>query len=235
MKSKNLSALAKKTSVDFLRHPLIALPFLIALLVMYGFSEGTTALLPLLTTNAENIVALIVLSLFALAILSFLFAFFITLCQSITEKNRTARQSLAVAAHSAPKNLFLMILAIALVQGITWLSFIIGKMLLPLAGASWATFIVIACMFAGFAGIAIFLTFAPFYIVMRQSSVIGSIKSSINLVRRRYLDILIITVIFFAAVLLIDRYIPTFIAEVIKSLIIIPYTGLLLAEFLSQK
>ncbi len=231
MEFSTLAILSKKAAADLYHHPLIVVPIFLILFVMSVLSYITSFITPFLRTNTANIIALIILSTIVLIFMAFFFSFFIGLCQSVIERKKIKIKQGFEAAKGTVKNFVLMLLIIAIVQLITWTAFAIGRLFAPY-GIAYASFTVVGVMFLGFISTVIFLTFATFYAVIRKSSIMQSIQESVILVKQHYTAVLLVTIVFFALLSGIERFIPLYLAELIKAILITPYFGLLLVRFL---
>jgi len=176
--------LFKKSLSDLYKNPIVVLPTFI-LLVIFAILSG----LALDFTNAFNssssqMVFIIISSLIAYSIISFLFSSLIGLSGDII---RGKKKNIFIYGKKFWLKNLLIIILILVVRYIVNVSSIflgvkIGTFLnLSLQPAK----ILFSLIYAiGLLGIIIFLTFSSFYLVLKNLSIIQSVKSSFSLVRK---------------------------------------------------
>tara|TARA_Y100000310_G_scaffold345075_2_gene461622 strand:- start:1619 stop:2101 length:483 start_codon:yes stop_codon:yes gene_type:complete len=86
----------------------------------------------------------------------------------------------------------------------------------------------------GLIAILIFLTFASFYLIIKESSIGESIKSSASLVKSNYPYVLTIIIIFFAISQLLSLLNNQILFDTINAILIIPYFSIILTRFVMQ-
>jgi len=82
-------------------------------------------------------------------------------------------------------------------------------------------------------GIGVFLTFSNFFVVVKNLSAFGGVRSSIGFVKREYLATLSLSVILFVIVYLVGR-IGGIAADLISYVLVLPFAFLVLTRFVVE-
>ena len=100
---------------------------------------------------------------------------------------------------------------------------------LEVESAKW---IFLSFYFVGLIGVIIFLTFSSFYLVLKNKTIVGSIKSSARLVEKRYIETLCVILVFFVIYKIFDLIDIRVVTEIINAVFIVPYFSLVLTKFI---
>lgn len=216
---------------DFIHNPLIIIPSLTAFGLLTLLSYSIQPALPLLKTNTANILWVIGYSFVALVFLSICFTFLIAFAAQIVRKQHISFYQLTLQTKKSCLRNFIITFIILLTTDILiGVSTLIGRLFVAL-NPQLAILIFIITMFAGSAGIIIFFTFAGFITIIKQQSILKSIKQSRLFVKINYLDVLILLVFFFAVNWITEHYIPPVYNELVQSIFIVPLLALTLVRF----
>ena len=213
---------------DLVRSPLLYLPPLLLFLIMSAFN----ALAPYLPSQlfASSLYPFLS-SLLLLFIAAFPLAALLVAADDIVRKRKATLKHMVAAAYRRGVPNFIIMCIIALAYALlTQLALLVGKSLLPL-GTPLATFAVLLVLFTGLAAALIFLTFANVFCVIRFLPVIASMSQSIFFVRRNYLTILSLSIVFFVVNTLFEHFLPSLLAEILRSFLITPALALVLLRF----
>jgi hypothetical protein len=134
------------------------------------------------------------------------------------------------------KTWIIVILGVLIYNAINWGSYLIasqlGKLLnLPLNSAR---IIFILVYFAGLL-LALFLAYSNIFIVLKENSIIRSLKNSIKLTKKIYLETLFVFVIFFAFSYLVNLISQNLIKELINSAVLFPLLVCILVRLFSSE
>lgn len=235
MDTKKFFSLFKEGVNDFYRNPRV----LISGLVLWGFvfliSRGAARVGQTQQTvfGAYGIFVFIILVL--LSVLSFIFSGLIGMSKEIVQKKKK-RGFFSYSNKFWLRNL--LILAVIIVISVLigrvahYGAFFIGRIFS--LGLGMAQFVFVLIYFIGLIGVLIWFTFSNFLLVFEDLSVIGGIKRSFSFVKKDYLGVLALNVVFFVLVFLLDR-IPGFFGELVEYLILLPYAALVLSRFVLRK
>jgi len=230
MKVKDFALLIKNSFLQLLNNPVIILPSLALLLVLTLISKLLKPLTLLLTKNSEHIIWLAINSLFYLAIISFFFAYLLTLCFFIIKKNKISHFFIfKKTLHVWPRN-FINTLIISLSWMIVFiLSTIIGKLFLSV-NVYLSIISFLFTMFLFMAGGIIFLAFTNVFTITHDFSIIKSTKASISLVKKQYRPVFFLLLFVYLVNLIVSKIFPELITEIIKTIIIVPCFALILVH-----
>jgi len=230
MKVKDFALLIKNSFLQLLNNPVIILPSLALLLVLTVISKLLKPLTLLLTKNSEHIIWLAINSLFYLAIISFFFAYLLTLCFFIIKKNKISHFFIyKKTLHVWPRN-FINTLIISLSWMIAFtLSTIIGKLFLSV-NVYLSIISFLFTMFLFMAGGIIFLAFTNVFTITHDFSIIQSTKASISLVKKQYRPVFFLLLFVYLVNLIVSKIFPELITEIIKTIIIVPCFALILVH-----
>lgn len=219
-------ALLTHTARDTLRTPFLYLPSALLFAVMAAFN----ALAP---SFPSQLIASPLYPLFSSAFFLFIAAFplaaLLAAASGIVRKQKvTLRRMTSTALRRGVPN-FMLLSIIALAYAfLTQLALLVGKALIPLS-TSLATLAVLLVLFASLAGILIFFTFANVFCIVHSFSVVHNITQSATLVRKNYLLVLSLSILFFIINALLD-FLPSLLAELLRSLLIAPLLALILVR-----
>jgi len=235
MKVKDFALLIKNSFLQLLNNPVIILPSLALLLVLTLISKLLKPLTLLLTKNSEHIIWLSINSLFYLAIISFFFAYLLTLCFFIIKKNKISHFFIfKKTLHVWPRN-FINTLIISLSWMIVFiLSTIIGKLFLSV-NVYLSIISFLFTMFLFMAGGIIFLAFTNVFTITHDFSIIKSTKASISLVKKQYHPVFFLLLLVYLVNLIVSKIFPELITEIIKTIIIVPCFALILVHLATMQ
>jgi len=235
MKVKDFGLLIKNSFLQLLNNPVIILPSLALLLVLTLISKLLKPLTLLLTKNSEHIIWLSINSLFYLAIISFFFAYLLTLCFFIIKKNKISHFFIyKKAIHVWPRN-FINTLIISLSWMVAFtLSTIIGKIFLSV-NVYLSIISFLFTMFLFMAGGIIFLAFTNVFTITHDFSIIQSTKASISLVKKQYHPVFFLLLLVYLVNLIVSKIFPELITEIIKTIIIVPCFALILVHLATMQ
>lgn len=226
MNLSSFLALLARAARDTVRSPLLYLPSALLFLLMAAFNALAPSLPSQLFTSPLYPFFSPLLLLF---IAAFPLAALLAAADDVVSKRKLMLKRLTATAlqRGMPNFILLCILALAYAL-LTQLALLLGKSLIPLS-ASLATLAVLLILFAGLAGVLIFLTFANILCVIRSFSVMHSIRQSILFVRRNYLLVLSLSIAFFIVNALLD-FLPSLLAELLRSFLLTPFLALILVR-----
>lgn len=243
MKDKKIvsfQALFQKSFRGFVNNPLLAVPALALLFVMYILSTLSDKVGRTFTSMPVLVSWLVISFIVSFLAISYFFSGLIGLSAKASDK-LSVRQSLSYFFSSAKKfwlkNFLIIVFMLVIYQiinlvsiyGVRYLSHFLGLSLL------YAQIFFFIVYFAGMIGIMAFLTFSSFILIIKNISLSNSIKESIKIVKSNYFGTLSIIFIFFVVNQILDLSISGFwngiLFELVNSLIIIPYLALVLVRF----
>ena len=235
MKVKDFTLLIKNSFLQLLNNPVIILPSLALLLVLTLISNLLKPLTLLLTKNSEHIIWLALNSLFYLAIISFFFAYLLTLCFFIIKKNKISHFFIyKKTLHVWPRN-FINTLIISFCWMIAFaLSTTIGKLFLSV-NVYLSIISFLFTMFLFMAGGIIFLAFTNVFTITHDFSIIQSTKASISLVKKQYHPVFFLLLLVYLVNLIVSKIFPELITEIIKTIIIVPCFALTLVHLTTMQ
>jgi len=235
----NITKLLADSLRDFKKNPIVAFPTISLLIFFILFSKLSIQINYALRSETTLTLWLIVFSVVMLAATSYFLSGLIGMSKDAIRKKASVRDFLSYSKKFWFRN-FVIILITILVYAVVNIIAIygtlgIGKALeLPI---STATFVFYLIHFAGLIGIMMFLTFASFSLILHDLSIKKSIKESISVVRKNYLDVLSILVIFFIlgqVVNFIGRF-DIRLVELVNAIFLVPYFSLVLTRFILKK
>ena len=237
MKSDSLSRITLNSLKDVARSPLLIAISLILFLGIMIFSQLSLVIDQRLTTNVAKTLWLVCFVAIALAIGSFLFAGMLGVCASrVKPKDSAFRTFIAYAKTFWWRNLQTIVLLVVLGGVLNYLAIQLARLFLPL-GAQVAIIFLFLFIVAGLLGGLIFLTFISFYAVIGDRSSVESVRESASFVKKNYLEVMAILVLFFVASSLIQQ-LPNlgstgiWAAELIESVFLFPLFLMVLTRFL---
>lgn len=225
----------KKALQDYAKNPIILIPCFFLYVFLYLFSKFSVQINYKLQTTALLTGWIILFSLVSLLIMGFLFSGIIGMSYNAIKKRSRIIDMWKYGKKFWLKNFLIIVFIVILLNANRFVShniaFVIGKTMgLEIKPAEILFFII---YFAGLIGIIIFFTFSSFYLVIKNSSLRESLKRSMMLVKKRYLDTLIILVLFFTANSLIGLIKIKIIYEIIN-LLLVPYLALILSRIVAE-
>lgn len=203
------------------------------------FSKISFLIQPHLTNTFTLVIWLIFFILLCFIVMSFLFTSLIGLSkEALIGKIKISNlfyYGEKFWIKNVPIMLLLAILSAATFQISTVLAFFIGKSTQLSINAATSLFFIF--LFIGLAGVIIFFTFSSFYLVKYNLSIIESIKNSFKIVRKNYLKVFIISIIFFAIYFVLQFYSSNLpiVFSLIEYLIVTPYLSLILTKFINHE
>ena len=229
-----LSFLFSKSLISLYKNPILAAPPILLLGFMFIFSKLSVQINNQLNTELELTLWLVIFSIISLLTISFFLSALIGMSYDAI-KNKSKLSNLLLYSRKFFFKNFIIILIILIIYNSvqfisTFIVFHIGKALyLELKFAQVLYFLI---LFAGLLDIIIFMTFSSFYLIIKNASIKESIYDSISLVRRNYVQILSVLIIFFVFNSLINLIEKKIIVDLINSIFTLPYISLILTNFL---
>ncbi|PIN94033.1 hypothetical protein COU54_00680 [Candidatus Pacearchaeota archaeon CG10_big_fil_rev_8_21_14_0_10_31_24] len=201
---------------------------------MFLLSKLSFKVIHLINSNTSQIIWSIVFSLASFLILAIFFSGLIGIIQETIKKKRSSLKTFFISIKNYTlTNFILLVILTILYSLITLISLYLGGLFLKINDAMGQIAFLIL-LFGGLAGFMIFFSFANIFCVTHKLDVIKSLKSSFNLVKKEYLSVLSISVIFFVINELISLIKEPY-AEIIKTLIVLPYLALILVNFINSE
>ncbi|MEK6855146.1 MAG: hypothetical protein AABX73_02905 [Nanoarchaeota archaeon] len=218
---------------DFYKKYWVIGPSILLWLVLGGLSKLSVFVNYKLNNSSFIAIWFVLLSLFTLGAMAFLFSGLIGISRYAAENKRSLLREFFLDAKKFFFRNFCIIIIIAFVSAligrITHYTTLFAGRFLELSILS-AQIIFVLIYFLLLVGILIFFSFSSFYLVIYNLSLKESIKNSFSLVRREYLSVLTLTIIFFLAFFFLGR-VEGLLGELIEYVILIPYVSLLMVRF----
>ena len=228
----------RDSALSLFRNPILPLAGLLILGFLISLSNLSVYVNKILVSKALNTTPVlvswtIVFSLIFFAIVSF---FLSGLIASAKSQSINILLFLRNSVKYWLKTWILVILGVLIYNAINWGSYLIasklGKLLnLPLNSAR---IIFILVYFAGLL-LALFLAYSNIFIVLKENSIIRSLKNSIKLTKKIYLETLFVFVIFFAFSYLVNLISQNLIKELINSAVLFPLLVCILVRLFSSE
>ncbi len=216
------------------KNPLILLPALILMVGMFLMGRLSLYVLPFLQTNAANILWSILAIVLQLLILAVCFSALLSYAYTVVTSRSKGLSRMFLSVWKRTGLNFLLLLTTTLTLALlNVLAITVGKYLLAISTTA-ALGAVMGVWVLGFVGGVIFLAFANILCVIHGTGFWTSIRESAHLVRRNYPFVLFISLLFFALIYMFDRFLPDLLAELIKTLVLLPYLSLFLVFFLKK-
>ena len=228
----------RDSALSLFRNPILPLAGLLILGFLILLSNLSVYVNKILVSKALNTTPVlvswtIIFSLILFAIVSF---FLSGMIASAKSKSRRISSFLENSRVFWFKTWIIVILGVLIYNAINWGSYLIasqlGKLLnLPLNSAR---IIFILFYFAGLL-LALFLAYSNIFIVLKENSIIRSLKNSIKLTKKIYLETLFVFVIFFAFSYLVNLISQNLIKELINSAVLFPLLVCILVRLFSSE
>lgn len=233
MSLKFLIDLFKKSFEIYLKNPYIIIPSIFLWLFIIAFSALSVKLNYILQNTFLLSTWLVVFSILILLIISFFFSGLIGMCFLSVERKSNFRDFLKYSRKFWLKNFIVIIIILMGINIVRFIShniaIIIGKSLeLDVRIATGLFFIL---YLGGIIGFLIFFSFSSVYLVSYNFSILKSIKKSFNLVKKNYIETLIILTLYYVISQILERYAARIGVEIINALFIVPYFAVLLVRF----
>lgn len=220
---------------DFYRNPSILLPGIGMWLFITVFSLVVKNIRYVPSNNLETQAWLIFFGLVTVVAFAFLFAGFIGMAGRIIGDNKKRGGFFDTSLKYWFRNIIIMfvIMAVSILVGriAHYGATYIGKGLGLEIGVAQVIFVLI--YFAGLIGVLMFLTFASFFLVLEDRSVLGSIRRSFRFVKREYLTTLVLSIVLYIVFKLLT-FVPGLAGEIIEYWIVLPFMALLLTRFVIE-
>ncbi len=231
MVKNKLLNIFRESSKKYLGNIWIVLPSVFLWIFLVAFSKLSVKVNYQIQSTFILSVWLVFYSLVYVLVVSFFLSGLVALCASLFRNQK--RNFLSSAYKFWMKNFVIIIFYILVYNCVRIVShysvFYIGKALnIPTNYASVLFFIV---YFAGMLGILIFLTFSSFCLVIYNKSIFASIKKSIEIVKKNYIETLSVLVLLFAINKLLYHNLDFIWIEIIDAFLIVPYLAIILTKF----
>jgi len=234
MNWKSFFSLFKDSLYAYLKNPVLIVPTGILLILLVAFSNFSVFLNKVLTSEIQLKIWLVVYTLISIIVVSFLLSALIGISGEAIRSKAKLKNSFHYARKYEIKNLVLIVIFLVSYNIINFVTFhsslFISKALnLEVESAKW---IFLSFYFVGLIGVIIFLTFSSFYLVLKNKTIVGSIKSSARLVEKRYIETLCVILVFFVIYKIFDLIDIRVVTEIINAVFIVPYFSLVLTKFI---
>ncbi len=236
MSISKLANLFVKSFKDYRKNLVLIVPSALLFILIILLSKLSVKINYKLQDTLSLTIWTIIFSLVMLVIISYFFSGLIGM-SFLAIKNRVNMKSFFKYSNKFVLKNFLIILAILLVLNLIRylahnVSFFVGKFLeLDVNIASGIFFLL---YFGSIIGILIFLGFSSAYLITENTKIVVSIKKSIGLVKKNYIEALIILIMLFIINQFFNLYISKILTEVVNALFIVPYLSLILTRFVFE-
>ena len=236
MSLKFLIGLFKKSSEVYLKNPYIIAPSIFLWFFIIAFSTLSVKLNYILKNTFLLSAWLVVFSILILLIISFFFSGLISMCfLSIKGKSNWA-DFFKYSKKFWFKNFIVIIIILISINIARFIShntaIIIGKSLALDVRIATGLFFIL--YFGSIIGFVIFFSFSSVYLVAYNFGILKSIKKSFSLVKKNYIETLIILTLYFVVSQILERYISRIGVEIINALVLVPYFAVLLVRFVYE-
>ena len=238
MNIKEFFDLLKESVKDFFRQPRIVLPALCFLIFVFlasfagkSFASFQSSWGNIIWTSAFFLIFIFVGALFLGVMISV-----------AKEKNSSKENTLKGAFNEGARNWIANFLALFTFSVLYWIVigilYVLTEIILsfqPAIVLSILQFKLVAffVLFAFLAGVFIFFSFMNFYISIYSLNLADSVRKSFSLVRKEYLAVLSLSVLFFVLYWLTAK-LPNYFAEVVEYLILLPFFVILMTRFVMR-
>ncbi|MBX4212616.1 hypothetical protein KW787_04150 [Candidatus Pacearchaeota archaeon] len=214
---------------DLVKSPIIVVLSLL-LFAAFSFLSFVSTKIILAQGNSSNVIFWIVgFALIVLYIGSFFLSLMIGISRDIVERRK---RKLSYFSYTS-KN-FIVILFVLLLGRILYaISNAVAVLAIPLLH-EYSIGVLFLLIAVSLLGVLIFFTFSSFYLVIKDTSLKGAFRQSMSFVKRNYLSVLSLLIIFFIIYAILNEAIAaksTLAAEIIHWLIVFPYFILVLTRF----
>jgi hypothetical protein len=238
MKSKDLLSVFKRAFYDFGRNPLIVLPGLILFGVFILFSKLAVQVNYKLQSTMSLILWLVIFTAVSFLIMSYLFSSLIGMSKKSTKGKTTLNDFFFYGKKYLFRNFSILFAFLVLYLLIVGSLFVFTKFMISISGVltvpeNGFKFLSLLIVVAWLLGVIIFFTFSNFYLIIRDISVGKSIIMSRKLVKREYINVLIISVFFFVLFSVLNLFSGIF-RDLIGFLVLTPYMSLVLTRFILE-
>src|SRR3989344_3103961 len=236
MEKPFLSKIFKDSLLDFSKNLILVIPSFILFLLLVLISKISVKINYTLSNSITITLWFILFSLIYFLIISFISSGMIGLSKSAVLKKAKLSEFLIYGKRFWLKNFIILVLfffIFAILIGLLALYTKLMILLTPYFSLSEKSFKVTTFVlyFIYLIGIVIFFTFSNFFLVINNLKIKESILNSFILVKRNYLSILSISIIF-SALFYLTSLLNDFLANIINFIILIPYLTLILTRFL---
>ncbi len=229
-----LLSLFSNSLINLYKNPILVIPPMLLLGFMNILSKLSVQINYQLNTKFALTLWLIFFSIISLLIISFFLSGLIGMSYDAIKGKAKLNRFFYYSKKFWLRN-FIVILIILILYNIvqfapTFIVFYIGKALaLELKPAQFLYFLI---LFVGLIGIIIFMAFSSFYLIIKNISIKESIYNSILLVKKNYISVLAIVLLFFIFNSFINLIEKKIIVDLINSVFTLPYISLILTNFL---
>ncbi len=232
MEKPGLINLFKKGFYDIYNNPLVIIPGILIFILLTLFSLISVKINYNLSNSITLAIWLVIFSLISLFIISYFSSGLIGISGEIARNKKPGFLELLKNSNKFWLKNFIIIVLIIISYNIIWLisqngASLIGKSLSLEVNLAKLVFFFI--YFLGLLGVIIFLTFSPFYLIIKNKSILESLRNSAILVKKNYLKTILILALFFALNGILG-FTPERVEEIIN-LFILPYFALIFARF----
>ncbi len=228
-----LKNLFNDSFLDYCKNPIVVFPTLILWIFFAVFSKISVMMNYKLQDSYLLTSWLVLFSIISLLVTSFFLSGLIGICGELIKKKFKKKSFFYNSRKFWLRNFLVIIIFVILYNVVRYIAhnaaFFIGKSLSLEVNAAVGMFFLF--YFTGILGILIFFSFTSFYLINYNLSVLDSIKKSFFLVKKRYIETLIIFIIFFVINEVIVKFIPSLGVELINALFVVPYLSLILSRF----
>ncbi|MDO8509287.1 MAG: hypothetical protein Q7S27_06430 [Nanoarchaeota archaeon] len=229
--------LFRRSFTDYLKNPFVIIPGLILWIFTISFSLISVKLNYKLQNTFLLSSWLIIFSILTLLVISYFFSGLIGI-SFLSLKNKTRPKNFLKYSNKFWLRNFAVILIILAMFNITRylahnIGLIIGKAIeLDVRIAAVLFFIL---YIGGILSFLIFFSYSSFYLVGYDYSILNAIKKSFRLVRKEYIETLIILTLYFAISQILEGIMPKIAFEVLNVAVIVPYLSLVMSRFVFER
>lgn len=234
MTFKPLIKIFRESFYNLFKNPIIILPSLMLYIIFIIISDLSVKINYKLQTSLSLGIWVISFSIISLLISSFFLSGLIGMSFQAIKRRTKFRDLFYYSSKFFFPNLILVFLIIVVYNIIRYVAHNLALLILkpfnvPLHIAQGVFFLL---YFAGLVGIIIFLTFSNFYLIIKDMTISNAIKNSVSLVKKKYIYVLSIIIIFFIINELLNLTNIRILYELVNAIFIVPYLSLILTKFL---
>lgn len=216
------------------KNPILLVSSLFLMSMMLFLRKGSQNILPHLQTNTSNVIWTITAALIILFILAISFSALLTISADIVRNRKPSLAHMWHGTRNRSISVFMILVLTTLASiAVFFLSLGAGNFSLNILNWSNTQAFIVATTFlvTGTLGGLLFLAFSTVISVISTVGPLSSICASARLVKRNYFSVLLASLILFSVTKFIQFIAPELLAELIYTLIVLPYLALFLSFF----
>ncbi len=226
----------KKSFYDYCKNPIIIAPGFSLLIFFIVFSKLSVKINYGLQNTPALTLWLIFFSIISLLVISLILSGLIGMTSDIMKKKDGIKSFLYNCRKFWFGNfiiILIIILAFNIIRYVAHnLAFFLGRSLNLEVDIAAALFFLL--YFGGILSSLIFLTFANISLIVYKKSILESMRKSFYIVKKNYIETLLILILFFVVNEILIRFIPSYGIELINAIFIVPYYALILTRFVIE-